>query len=696
MAIDREQLIRGHNPRLTTIDISSPLTVGNGELAFTADVTGMQSLYGCYKEEVPLCTMSQWGWHTTPVSQDRYGYTLKDLAMTEYDFVGRKVSYAQERKPGNEAVYDWLRINPHRLNLARIGLLWEGKEVDPKQISDISQELDLFTGILSSSFSIDGVKCHVRTACAHEADVLAFDIQSEGLADGRLQAALTFPYGSSDISASDWSQPNRHVTQAVETSREALLLKRILDRDVYYVLCDCSESGGQIKAPETAGVHRAVVEAGKGNGRLSFTVGFDEKRERFAPGDSVWSSAASVFSSSEKGWWEFWTKGGVIRLNQSADPRAWELERRIILSQYLMAVNSSGSRPPQETGLTCNSWYGKMHLEMYLWHCAWLPLWNHTDMLKKSLSWYKAHLPEARENAARNGYRGARWPKMIASDGIDTPSAIATLLVWQQPHILYMLEMAYRQENSEEFLREYWDVVKETADFMVDFAVEDDSTGLYNLEPPLIPVQECHKPAETRNPAFETEYWHFTLKLACDWAKRMGLSPDPKWVRVADQMAPLPEKNGLYEAHEWCTSTFTQFNIDHPSMLGAFGLLPGDRADREVVKRTFKKVLECWDYASLWGWDFALMAMTAVRLGEPEMAVDILMKETLKNSYVASGNNLQKSRKDLPLYLPGNGALLLAIPLMAAGYAGCKEECPGFPKNGKWKVEFENLMPYFE
>lgn len=95
-----------------------------------------------------------------------------------------------------------------------------------------------------------------------------------------------------------------------------------------------------------------------------------------------------------------------------------ELERRIILSQYLMAVNSSGSTPPQETGLTCNSWYGKMHLEMYLWHCAWLPLWNHSDLLDRSLRWYREHLPEAEENAARNGYKGARWPKMIATEGI--------------------------------------------------------------------------------------------------------------------------------------------------------------------------------------------------------------------------------------------------------------------------------------
>lgn len=33
---------------------------------------------------------------------------------------------------------------------------------------------------------------------------------------------------------------------------------------------------------------------------------------------------------------------------------------------------------------------------------------------------------------------------------------------------------------------------------------------------------------------------------------------------------------------------------------------------------------EWWDYASLWGWDFAVMAMTAVRLGKSEYALDIL------------------------------------------------------------------------
>ncbi|MBP3543655.1 MAG: glycoside hydrolase family 65, partial [Lachnospiraceae bacterium] len=121
MAINRQELVTRHNPVLKQVDFDSPLTVGNGELGYTADVTGMQTFYEEYSEVLPLCTQSQWGWHTKPVSAERYEYTLKDLVMTEYDYNGRTVGYPKKKMPGNEEVYDWLRQNPHRLNLAKIG-----------------------------------------------------------------------------------------------------------------------------------------------------------------------------------------------------------------------------------------------------------------------------------------------------------------------------------------------------------------------------------------------------------------------------------------------------------------------------------------------------------------------------------------------------------------------------------------------
>src|SRR5436189_164950 len=72
--------------------------------------------------------------------------------------------------------------------------------------------------------------------------------------------------------------------------------------------------------------------------------------------------AAATKSASEAYWPRFWTDGGTLDLSASADPRAKELERRIVLSEYLTAVNCAGTMPPQETGETFNSWFGKAHL----------------------------------------------------------------------------------------------------------------------------------------------------------------------------------------------------------------------------------------------------------------------------------------------------------------------------------------------
>lgn len=681
MAINRRELVTSHNPVFEKADFDSPLTVGNGELGFTADITGMQTFYEEYKDVLPLCTMSQWGWHTKPVSETKYQYTLDDVVMTEYDYNGRTVVYPKKKMPGNEEVYDWLRENPHRLNLGRIGFIYKDKPMALSKAAGIHQELKLYEGVLESSFSYDGYGVKVQTACDDQSDTLGFLIESEAFQKG-LAVAVEFPYGSPKISASDWESPKLHKTETVVQKAGYLKIKRTLDRDIYYVIIKSDACSVQLKG------HQIILTPSGRNFRM--TAAF-----RKEDGESD-LHADQVMENSRNYWKHFWEKGGMVKLSESEDERALELERRIILSQYLSAVNSCGSAPPQETGLTCNSWYGKMHLEMYLWHCAWTPLWNRTELLERSLPWYVEHIKEAEENAARNGYKGARWPKMIASEGIDCPSAVAPLLIWQQPHIIYMLELAYQQNHSREFLEKYWVLIEKTAEFMVDLAVYNQETGKYDLISPVIPVQECHRPEDTKNPAFEVEYWRFTLRLSVEWAQRLGKEYDPMWKNVGENMAEVPGGNGLYLAHELCPDTFEKFNHDHPSMLGAFGLLPSDRIDKTVMRATLNKVMECWNYPSLWGWDFAVMAMTAVRLGEPELAIDVLMKETLKNSYVASGNNLQKSRKDLPLYLPGNGALLLAIPIMTAGYIGCTEELPGFPKNGKWKVEFEDIEPYFE
>src|SRR5436189_5276181 len=74
---DRSALVKRHNPANSKIDPLAPLSIGNGQFAFTADVTGLQTLSSEYVNAMPLCTMSQWGWHTKPRPASLAGATLR-------------------------------------------------------------------------------------------------------------------------------------------------------------------------------------------------------------------------------------------------------------------------------------------------------------------------------------------------------------------------------------------------------------------------------------------------------------------------------------------------------------------------------------------------------------------------------------------------------------------------------------------
>src|SRR5687768_5027685 len=71
--IDRFALVARHNPVMRKLDPLSPLSVGNGEFAFTCDITGLQTFPEEYINGMPLCTMSQWGWHTKPMPEHLKG-----------------------------------------------------------------------------------------------------------------------------------------------------------------------------------------------------------------------------------------------------------------------------------------------------------------------------------------------------------------------------------------------------------------------------------------------------------------------------------------------------------------------------------------------------------------------------------------------------------------------------------------------
>jgi hypothetical protein len=393
-------------------------------------------------------------------------------------------------------------------------------------------------------------------------------------------------------------------------------------------------------------------------------------------------------------WNRFWQEGGAIDLSGSKDPRWMELERRIVLSEYLTAIQCAGSLPPQETGLTYNSWYGKFHLEMHWWHAAHFALWGRLPLLARSLGFYKAILPKARATAARQGYKGARWPKMTSPSGDESPSTVGPFLIWQQPHPIFYAELVYRQRKDKATLEAFKDIVFETAEFMASYATLDRASGRYVLGPILQCVQEVFPKTRTMNPTFELTYWRWGLQTAQTWRERLGLKRDPVWDKVLTGLARPAVSDGKYLFTESTPDSYSdpRWAKDHPSVLAALGMLPGPGIDPGIMANTLDWIWQNWDWPDTWGWDYPMMAMTAARIGQPQRAVDALLMDTPKNRYRVNGHNHQ--RPGLTVYLPGNGGLLYAVAMMAAGWdGGPSRHAPGFPDDGSWVVRYEGLYP---
>jgi hypothetical protein len=120
-----------------------------------------------------------------------------------------------------------LRANPHRLDLARIGLvLPEGggfRQPAPAELGSARQVLDLWTAVVTSAVTVAGLLVRVTTACHPELDVLAVRVESEVPVGVR----IAFPYGSTSWSnAADWTREDAHTTDVTPTTAGALVDRR--------------------------------------------------------------------------------------------------------------------------------------------------------------------------------------------------------------------------------------------------------------------------------------------------------------------------------------------------------------------------------------------------------------------------------------------------------------------------------------
>ncbi len=688
--IDRKKLVQRHSVINTKVDSLSSLSVGNGRFAFTVDVTGLQSFPKEYEKGVPLGTESEWGWHSFI---NKVGYKREE-ALKTYHLNGRDITYLTEwnSPERNKAAAAWFRQNPHRLQLGNLGFEILKNDDSPARIDDIKnikQQLDLWTGEIKSHFTVEDIPVDVSTFCHQQHDVISVSVKSDLIKQGRLRVSLKFPYPTGEWSdvGTNYTNVEKHISVIESKNNFSALIKHQIDTTKYYVGFNYS-SNANISTSEP---HHFIITPAKVNSEFSFSCSFDPQKKL-----TVLPKYVQTKTNNETQWQNFWNSGGIIDFTGSTDTRAPELERRIILSQYLIKIQETNLNLPQETGLTYNSWFGKPHSEMPYWHLAYYPLFGQKHFLENALDWYFRAADKAKKLANRQGFKGMRWPKVTDNTGDESPSSVGAFLIWDEPHLIYFAESLYREGKNKAILNKFKNLVFGTADFMASYPFYEKDKDRYILGYGLIPAQERFKAEETFNPTYELVYWHWALTVAQQWRERLQMPRNKKWDDVLQKLSKLPVQNNMYLATESATDSYTnpRYITDHPSVLMALGVMPATgQVDPGIMKNTFNWIWDNWSWKETWGWDFPMVAMTAARLGMPEKAIDALLMNIPTNTYLNNGHNYQNER--LRLYLPGNGGLLSAIALMCAGYEGAKEINPGIPKNGKWKVRWEGLKKSF-
>lgn len=582
-----------YNLKFNHIDSKNPITIGNGDFAITLDQTGTQSLYEIYKD-IPLSTMSNKNWF------------YKDKKDIKPSYVDGKAYMLFNLD--NDPNYQINRQYPFKYSFMQILLYDNDKLIDINNIKDVKQELDLYKGIVTSSFNYKEKINKTISFIYQDHDEFNFKLQSDNL-----NLALKFNYPS----------------YTKNGYRLDILPNVLVKEDRITLLYDDKNSlSFKLKSSSNYQIVENTLIFDDNN--VSFSLALDEIKE------------GKLLD-------EFWKcDNGIIIDNE-------ELVKKMVLSKYLLHVNSTGIYPPQESGLTYNCWNSKFHLEMHLIHSLWNIYNNHVGDLVKSFDYYLSIMPSSLKRASLNGYKGLRFPKMTGPDGEDSPSNIGPLLIWQAPHILFMLQEIYYLYNKENIIKKYEPLISGTIDFMISFLTLKDSK--YQMLDPLLEACESIPLDRCQNPSFELEYWRYTLERQPKIDTVLYGHQRYDYLDITSKIITPKEDDGIYLKTYGVIDKYDLYK-DHPTEGFLMSFFKSKIVDKEKMVKTIDYILKNMDLSSYWGWDFPFLGLSLLNCGEIEKSIEVTQLNTINNQYLYNGYNTSP-RDDLKAYLPGNGAFLI-------------------------------------
>lgn len=203
---------------------------------------------------------------------------------------------------------------------------------------------------------------------------------------------------------------------------------------------------------------------------------------------------------------------------------------------------------PSPMGLSGLGYNGHVFWDTELWMYPSI-LVLHPEMAKSLVEYRYQRLPAARKNAFNHGYKGAMFPWESAASGVEETPVWALSGPFEH-HITACVGLAawnyYCVTQDKEWLREKgWPIMKETADFWAS-RVERNGPGKYDIKN-VVAADEWAENVD--NNAWTNAAAKAVLKNATAAAQLLGVTADPDWMNVANNIPILTLPNGVTREH---------------------------------------------------------------------------------------------------------------------------------------------------
>jgi protein-glucosylgalactosylhydroxylysine glucosidase len=244
-----------------------------------------------------------------------------------------------------------------------------------------------------------------------------------------------------------------------------------------------------------------------------------------------------------KAWDDLWKSDIIIE----GDAQSQQDVHSMMYHLYSF-VREGTALSPSPMGLSGLGYNGHVFWDTELWMYPGL-LVLHPELAKSMVEYRYERLQAAKRNAFSKGFKGAMYPWESAATGVEETPVWALSGPFEH-HITACVGIAawnyYCVTQDKTWLKERgWPILSATADFWAS-RVERNGPGKYDIKN-VVAADEWAENVD--NNAFTNAAAKAVLQHATEAAKLLGITADPDWMNVADNIPILKFDDGVTKEH---------------------------------------------------------------------------------------------------------------------------------------------------